>query len=92
MWSASNNKSKCSPGSEDTESFLGISEKNSHSTTLSMKPVWFSSMKEGYRSFPEARQPTSARTYLDLDKCQIKPKMRIKIKHALIIQKLKNTC
>lgn len=54
--------------------------------------VCFFLMKEGYRSFPEVTQPTSARTHLDLDKCQIKSKARIKIKHSLITQKLKNTC
>jgi len=36
-----------------------------------LKPT-FSSVKEGYRSFAEARQPTSARTHVDLDKCQTK--------------------
>lgn len=49
-------------------------------------------MKEGYRSFPEVIQPTSARAYLDLDKCQIKPRVRIKNKHLLVIEKLKKTC
>lgn len=54
--------------------------------------VVFFLMKEGYRSFPEVTQPTSARTHLDLDKCQIQSRARIKIKHSLITQKLKNTC
>lgn len=67
----SKDKSKRIQGSEDTPSSQGTRQKiHTLSTTLSMKlQISFISMKQGYRSFPEVIQPTSARAYLDLDKC-----------------------